>query len=62
LGGEFFLSTFYLKWLKKNFINFFRVNQKTLSSILEEAETKKKEILELFQQVSCELEGINYHR
>jgi len=39
-----------------------RVNQKSLKSLLEEAETKKKEIHELFQKVSCELEGINYYR
>ncbi|CAB4478972.1 Translin [Rhizophagus irregularis] len=39
-----------------------RSNQKSLKSILEEAETKKKEILELFQKVSCELEGINYYK
>ncbi|RIA86542.1 translin-associated protein X-like protein [Glomus cerebriforme] len=39
-----------------------RATQKSLNSILEEAETKKKEILKLFQQVSCELEGLNYYR
>ncbi|CAI2189386.1 11706_t:CDS:2 [Funneliformis geosporum] len=39
-----------------------RANQKTLKSILEEAAAKKKEILELFQQISCELEETNYYR
>ncbi|CAG8709770.1 3931_t:CDS:2, partial [Funneliformis mosseae] len=39
-----------------------RANQKTLKSVLEEAATKKKEILELFQQISCDLEDANYYR
>ncbi|CAG8605189.1 10208_t:CDS:2 [Funneliformis caledonium] len=35
---------------------------KNIKSVLEETATKKKEILELFQQISYDLEDANYYR
>ncbi|CAG8751423.1 16862_t:CDS:2, partial [Racocetra persica] len=38
------------------------VTQKPLKSILQEANEKKAEIIQLFKEISLDLEGVNYYR